>query len=91
MRKKKPLEPIPEEFASYDDAARFWETHDTCDYPEAFRTVKVVSHLRHRHYEIPIAPDVVHSLRLRACQRGVSVGRLANDLLRRKLGSSRNR
>jgi predicted phosphatase len=85
MRKKKAIEPIPEEFAGYEDAARFWDTHDTSDYPDAFRTVKVVSDLRHRHYEIPIAPDVVQSLRVRARQRGVTVGRLANDLLRRKL------
>jgi hypothetical protein len=88
MRKKKDIEPVPEEFASYEDASRFWETHDTCDYADAFRTVKVVGKLRHRHYEIPIAPDLVQSLRVRARKRGISVGRLANDLLRRKLSSS---
>ena len=88
MRKKKAIEPIPEEFASSEDAAGFWDTHDTSHYPSTFRTVKVVSKLRHRHYEIPIAPDVVQALRVRARKRGVSVGRLANDLLRRKLTSS---
>jgi predicted phosphatase len=88
MPKRKAIEPIPEEFAGYEDAARFWDSHDTSHYPGAFRTVKVVSKLRHRHYEIPVAPDVVESLRVRARQRGVTVGRLANDLLRRKLHSS---
>ena len=25
---KKPIEPIPEEFASYEEAAEFWDSHD---------------------------------------------------------------
>ena len=39
MPRKKPIDPIPEEFASYEEAAEFWDTHDTTDYPDAFRTV----------------------------------------------------
>ena len=88
MRKKKTVEPIPEEFTGYEEAGRFWDKHDTSDYPGDFRTVKVVSRFRHRHYESPIAADVVQSLRDRARQSGVTVGRLANDLLRRRLASS---
>jgi len=88
MRKSKPSDPIPEEFATYQDAAKFWDAHDTTQYPDAFRTVKVVSKLRHRHYEIPIAPDVAQKLRVRARRRGVSVGRLTNELLRQKLNAS---
>jgi CopG antitoxin of type II toxin-antitoxin system len=89
MSKKKAVKPIPEEFAGYEQAARFWDRRDTTDYPEAFRTIKVVSRLRRRHFEIPIAPDVVESLRVRARKRGVTVGRLTNDLLRRELSSAR--
>lgn len=89
MHKKKRLDPIPEEFASYQDAAEFWDTHDTTHYPDDFRTVKAVSKLRHRHYEIPIAPDVVEALRARARRRRVSVSYLTNELLRRDLNTSR--
>ncbi len=89
MSKKKPVDPIPDEFAAYDDAAEFWDRHDTTLYPDAFRTVKVVGKLRHRYYEIPIAPDVAEALRLRARKRGVSIGRLTNELLRRDLHPSR--
>ena len=39
MNKQKRVEPIPEEFGSYEEAAEFWDTHDTTDYPDAFRTV----------------------------------------------------
>lgn len=30
---KKIIDPIPEEFGSYEEAAEFWDTHDTTDYP----------------------------------------------------------
>ncbi|MBI4641089.1 MAG: hypothetical protein HY731_10360, partial [Candidatus Tectomicrobia bacterium] len=39
MPKKKRVDPIPEEFSSEEEAAEFWDTHDTTDYPEAFHTV----------------------------------------------------
>ena len=42
MPKTKRIDPIPTEFASYEEAAEFWDTHDTSDYPSAFRTGKVV-------------------------------------------------
>jgi hypothetical protein len=40
MSKEKPVAPIPEEFASHEEAAEFWDTNDTTDYPDAFRTVE---------------------------------------------------
>ena len=57
MHKRKQIDPMPEEFASYEEAAEFWDTHDTTDYPEAFHTIEVVSELRRRHYEIEIDAD----------------------------------
>lgn len=85
MRKKKRIDPLPNEFASYEEAAAFWDAHDTTDYPGAFRTVKVVSQFRNRHYEIPIEPDVVSALRAQARKRGITLSRLASELLRRHL------
>ena len=81
----KQIDPIPEEFASYEEAAEFWDTHDTTDYPDAFQTVKVVSELRGRHYEIEIEADVVKALRTQARQRGVTLSQLASQLLRQQL------
>jgi hypothetical protein len=49
MSRKKKVDPIPEQFASYEQAAEFWDKHDTTDYPDQFRTVKVVSEFRNRH------------------------------------------
>jgi hypothetical protein len=30
------LDPLPDEFSSYEEAADFWSEHDTADYPDAF-------------------------------------------------------
>jgi hypothetical protein len=66
MPKKKQIDPIPEEFASYEEAAEFWETHDTTDYPDTFRDVQIESELRKRRYEIEIDDDVVKVLQTQA-------------------------
>jgi hypothetical protein len=36
MSKRKRVDPLPDEFSSYEEAAEFWGEHDTADYPEAF-------------------------------------------------------
>lgn len=89
MRRKKLVDPIPEEFASYEEAAEFWDTHDTTDYPEAFRTVEVVAEFKKRYYEIEIDEDVARVLRAQAKQRGVTVSHLASELLRQQLPAAR--
>lgn len=83
MPRKKRVDPIPEEFASYEEAAEFWDTHDTRDYPDAFRPVKATIELRRRRYEIEIDEDVFMML----CQQaqGIPIGQFANMLLRQAL------
>jgi hypothetical protein len=89
MRRRKPIEAIPVEFSSYEEAADFWDTHDTTDYPRDFRTVKAVSELRTRHYEIEVEADVLRALRARARRSGLTLAHLANHLLRERLQSPR--
>jgi predicted phosphatase len=88
MSKKKQIDPIPDEFANRDEAAEFWDSHDMTDYPQAFRTVRVVAKLRNRHYEIPLEADVIKALEARARKTGMTLGHLASDLLRRRLRTS---
>ena len=82
----KRVDPIPEEFATYEDAAAFWDTHDTTDYPDAFQTVDVEEvALRRRRYEVEIDEDVVRMLQEQARKRALPISRLASDLLRQQL------
>ena len=89
MRKKNHIDPIPGEFPSAEAAAEFWETHDTTNYPSAFRTLKATAKLRRRHYEITLAPDVVRLLHTRARRKHISLSLMADELLRQQLRRSR--
>jgi hypothetical protein len=82
----KRVDPIPDEFATYEDAAAFWDTHDTTDYPDAFQTVDVEEvALRQRRYEVEIDEDVVRMLQEQARKRALPISRLASEILRQQL------
>ena len=76
---------LPDEFASYEEAAEFWDTHDVTDYLEDMEPVEVDGTLRKRHYEIEMDDDVVVTLAKKARSRHIPAARLANELLRKAL------
>lgn len=79
------IDPIPETFASYEEAAEFWDEHDMTDYPDQFVTVQTHTELRQRHYAVELDEDVVMTLRKLADQKGITVRELASELLREQL------
>jgi hypothetical protein len=83
---KNNIEPTPNNFESYEAAAEFWDTRDTTDYLDEFRTVEVNAELRARHFEIEIAENVGKVLRVQAREKGVEISDLASNLLRQQLG-----
>ncbi|MFQ6114583.1 MAG: CopG family antitoxin [bacterium] len=87
-KKDKHIDPIPNEFSSYEEAAEFWDTHATTDYPDAFQDVEVKTEFRKRHYEVEVDEDVMKALRKQAQKLGISTSRLANDLLRRHISTA---
>lgn len=80
--KPKHLDPIPDDFASYDEAAKFWDVHDTADYWDEFVTVGVDAKLEARRFEVQLDEDIVKVLSTRAHERGIAMGRLVNEILR---------
>jgi len=87
---KKIVDPVPEEFESYEEAAEFWDTHDTTDYPGLFQYVEAETELRKRHYEVEIDEDLVSLLRERAHKRGVPISHLVSIMLRSQMGSTQS-
>lgn len=83
--KQKQVDPIPEQFGSYEEAAEFWDTHDTTDYPANFEAVEIESELRRRRYEIEIDEELMNVLLAQAQKRGVAVSQLVSDLLRDRI------
>jgi len=85
MSKKKRIDPLPDEFSSYGEASDFWDTHDTTDYLDAFRTVEAKTELKHRYYEVELDEDLAKILSIQASQTGTTVGRLIGELLRQQM------
>ena len=83
--KQKQIDPLPDEFPSYEEAAEFWDTHDTTDYPDSFETVAVTSELKRRRYEVEIDEELMSVLAELAQSRGVAVSELVSGLLREKI------
>jgi len=83
---KKRVEPTPDNFESYEAAADFWDTHDTTDYADEFRTLEVNTDLRGRHFEVEIDEQVAKALQAQAKEKGVKISDLASSLLRQQLG-----
>lgn len=83
--KQKPIDLLPEEFASYEEAAEFWDTHDTTEYADEFETVEAEINLKRRRYEVEIDADLMPMLTEQAQKRGVTVKNVVSDMLREKL------
>ncbi len=81
----KQIDPLPEEFASEDEAAEFWDTHSIADYEEYLEPVELDVDLQRRHFEIEI--DEESFLALRACANKYSkpLKQLASEILKEKL------
>lgn len=83
--KRKHVDPIPEDFASYEAAAEFWDTHDTTDYPDGLETVSVEAAFRRRRSEVGIDEETMRVLNEQAEKRGLPVSNVLSELLREKI------
>jgi predicted DNA binding CopG/RHH family protein len=83
--RQKQVDPLPEEFASYEEAAEFWDAHDTTDYSDSFETVAVEAELKRRRYEVEIDEELMKALTEQAQRRGIAVSQLVSEMLKEKI------
>ena len=83
--KQRQNDPIPEEFASYEEAAEFWDTHDTTDYLDSFETVAIEAELKRHRYEVEIDEELMKALTEQAQKRGIAVSQLVSEMLKEKI------
>ena len=83
---KKKIDPIPEHFASIEEASDFWDTHDAGDYEAYLRPIKEELEVA---AELPQAvllePSLLEKLKRIARQKGVSLETLVNLWLTERL------
>ena len=80
--------PIPDRFATLEEAAEFWDTHDLADYWDLTEEVDFEVDLQHRRYLVALDPELTEKLAAEAHKRGLSTETLVNLWLSEKLRES---
>ncbi len=76
---------IPEHFASLEEAAQFWDSHDLSDYWDATDAAEFDVDLTSRRYLVALDPGLVSQLAEEARRRGVTTETLINLWLAERL------
>ena len=84
----KPLDPIPENFGSEEEAADFWDTHSLADYEDHLESVDVDVDIQRRRFEIEVDESVFRVLAEQAQSAHRSVKDLASQILKEKLAAA---
>ena len=81
----KKLKKIPEEFKTYEEAADFWDTHDSTDYLDNLVEIEVEVDIQKKHYLLEVDMQIAEILQESARKKGISASSLANELLYKQL------
>ncbi|OHB76416.1 MAG: hypothetical protein A2Z25_18470 [Planctomycetes bacterium RBG_16_55_9] len=80
------IDPLPDEFRSYQEAAKFWNPHSITDYEEFLEPVDLDVNIQRRHFEIEVDEESFLALRETAKKEQKPVKQLASEILKRRLG-----
>ena len=83
--KNKIVDPLPESFASEEEAGEFWDTHSIEDYSEHFVPVDMEFRIEKRTYEVQVSKDVFERLRKKAASSRQPMRKVIDRILRKEL------
>ena len=83
--KNKSHDPLPETFATEEEAGEFWDAHSTMDYEEYLVPGEDEIDIQERIFEVPVAEDVFHRLQQQAQSAHASVPKVVDAILRERL------
>jgi hypothetical protein len=81
----KVIDPLPESFATEEEAGEFWDIHSTMDYIEYLEPVDDVIEIRQRVFEVPVEEEVFERLQEEAKLLHQSVPKVVDQILRKTL------
>jgi len=81
---RKKRDSLPERFTSIEEAAEFWDRHDSADYEQHMRDVDCEINIKRRTYLVSLESDLYRKLRVIAKERGVKPETLVNLWLQEK-------
>ncbi len=83
--RNKQVDPLPDQFGSYEEAAEFWDTHSITDYEEFLEPVDLDVDIQRRHFEIEVDEESFRALRETAKKEQKPVKQLASEILKQRL------
>ena len=84
-KENKIIDPLPDSFATEEEAGAFWDTHSTTDYAEYLKPVDDKIEIRKRVFEVQIAEDLFQQLQQEATSSHQSVPKVVDRILRKRL------
>lgn len=85
---KEKRDPLPEHFASLEEAAEFWDTHDSGDYDEYFVNVECEVALKKRTLLISVDGALYDEVRAIAKKKRIPADKLVSRWIKEKLRSA---
>ena len=85
MNKRKKVNKIPKDFKSYDEAAEFWDSHDSADFDDLLEKVDINVDIQKRHYLVELNKDIAEMLKSNAQKKGILPSKLASEILEKQL------
>ena len=80
-------EPLPETFASEDEAGEFWDAHSSADYEEYLKPVDMTIDIKRRRFEIEVDRETFLALNAYAKKVNRPVKSLASSILKENIAS----
>lgn len=80
---KRQVDPLPDEFASIEEAAEFWDTHDTVDYEQFTRDVHFDVNLKQRTHLVGIDGAIYDEVRALAKKKRIPADKLVNRWIKK--------
>ena len=82
---KKRRTPLPEHFESLEQAAEFWDTHDSADYEDYMSDVENEWRIKYRIYLVALQSDLYRKVQAIAQEKGVPAETLVNLWVKEKV------
>lgn len=83
--KDRNIDPLPDSFATEEEAGEFWDSHSTMDYEEYLEPVDDTIDIRQRVFEVPVEEDVFQRLQQEAQTLQQPVPQVVDQILRKTL------
>ena len=83
--KNKIIDPLPDSFATEEEAGEFWDNHSLVDFTECLENSDDKIKISKRVFEVQIAEDVFRKLRQEAKISHESLPKVVDDILRKEL------